>query len=256
MSVAKGDGGDKGPALQTWLEEFKEAVAGGMGEKKSPKVVHLLKNQPPLHHKVVEKIREGAFVEFASFPVFDDGPADTGEGKGSMGELGEGTSSGVASRKKSIKEIPSLQDWSICFTLYQVAWATSNPEMWVPLAAYREIIFRLAKRAPWAKVARYDRRFRQEAAGKEDTKWDEENISLMLHITGASMQGSTETRQNTSGSSSMTRKTEAKRRGACFRFNKGDGKCNFGAQCRFAHVCSNCGGEHSLMQCSKPPEKK
>ncbi len=90
MSVPKGDGGDKGPALQTWLVKFKEAMAGGMGEKKSPKVVHLLKNQPPLHHKVVEKIREGAFVEFASFPVFNDGPADTGEGKGSLGELGEG----------------------------------------------------------------------------------------------------------------------------------------------------------------------
>ncbi len=47
------------------------------------------------------------------------------------------TSSGAASQKKSIEEIPSLQDWSTCFTLYQVAWATSNPEMWVPLAAYR-----------------------------------------------------------------------------------------------------------------------
>lgn len=42
--------------------------------------------------------------------------------------------------------------------------------MWVLLAAYREIIFKLAKRHQWSHVARYDRRFRQEAAGKEDVK--------------------------------------------------------------------------------------
>ncbi len=84
MSVPKGDGGDKGPALQTWLEEFKEAVAGGMGEK-SPKVVHRLKNQPPLHHKVVEKIREGAFVELqASQRSTTDQPTQ-GKGKAAWG---------------------------------------------------------------------------------------------------------------------------------------------------------------------------
>ncbi len=142
-------------------------------------MVHLLKNQPPLPSKVVERIREGSFVDFAFFPVFDDGPGEAGDRKLSSSEASESSSGGFGKRKNP-KEVPDLAGWSTSFTLFQVAWASSKPEMWVPLAAYREVIFKLAKRHQWAQVAWYDRRFRQEAADKDDVKWEEENLSLLL----------------------------------------------------------------------------
>jgi len=59
------------PLFQRLVDSLKDSRAEK--EKKAPKVVHLLKNQPPLPSKVVERIKERAFVEFATFPVFDDG---------------------------------------------------------------------------------------------------------------------------------------------------------------------------------------
>ena len=90
----------------------------GKEDRKDGGVVHLLKNQPPLARKVVEKIREGAFVEFATFPVFDDGPSETGGLKLDQGEPDESRSGGSASRKKNTMEIPDLSGWSTCFTLF------------------------------------------------------------------------------------------------------------------------------------------
>ncbi len=210
-------------------------------------VVHLMKNQPPLAKKVVEKIREGAFVEFATFPVFDDGPGESGGMKLDHGDCDESTG-GSSSRRRATKEIPDLSGWSTCFTLYQVAWALGKPQMWAPLAAYREVIFRLARRYPWAQVVRYDRRFRREAAGREDVKWDEENFPLMLDVTHSPQPARIELKQGGSGGA-PPRKSELRRRGACFRYNKGDGKCGFGLQCRFSHVCSVCGGDHPATLC-------
>ncbi len=54
-------------------------------EKKVQKVVHLVSNLPPLSGKMVDMIQEGSFVDFAWFPVFEDGPSD-GEWRGNPGE--------------------------------------------------------------------------------------------------------------------------------------------------------------------------
>ena len=250
-----GEKGGERPLFRKLLDSLKDAKAEESEEKKAAKVVHLLKNQPPLPSKVVERIREGSFVDFAFFPVFDDGPGEAGDWKLSSSEASESSSGGFGKRKNP-KEVPDLAGWSTCFTLFQVAWASSKPEMWVPLAAYREVIFKLAKRHQWAQVARYDRRFRQEAAGKDDVKWEEENLSLLLDVVHATPQAKAEPRQGAGGSGPLLRKLEQRRRGACFRFNRGEGRCNFGTQCRFSHVCSNCGGEYSAIQCNRPGERK
>ena len=251
-----GTKGGEEPLFRKLLDSLIDSKAEEKDEKKAPKVVHLLKNQPPLPSKVVERIREGSFIDFAFFPVFDDGPGEAGDWKVSQGDSGESSASGVVGRKKSAKEVPDLAGWSKCFTLFQVAWASSKPEMWVPLAAYREVIFKLAKRHQWSQVARYDRRFRQEAAGKDDVRWEEENLSLLLDVVHSTPQVKSEPKQGAGVSGPPPRKFDQRRRGACFRFNRGDGRCNFGAHCRFAHICSNCGGEHSMVQCGKPGERK
>ena len=250
-----GEKGGERPLFQKLLDSLKDSKAEESEEKKAAKVVHLLKNQPPLPSKVVERIREGSFVDFAFFPVFDDGPGEAGDWKLSSSEASESSSGGFGKRKNP-KEVPDLTGWSTCFTLFQVAWASSKPEMWVPLAAYREVIFKLAKRHQWAQVARYDRRFRQEAAGKDDVKWEEENLSLLLDVVHSMPQVKAEPRQGAGGSGFPLRKLEQRRRGACFCFNRGEGRCNFGTQCRFSHVCSNCGGERIRRSSATGQEKE
>ncbi len=65
--------------VQKLLDGLKEVRAEESEDKKAARVVHLIKNQPPLPTKVVERIKEGSFVDFAFFPVFDDGPGEAGD---------------------------------------------------------------------------------------------------------------------------------------------------------------------------------
>ncbi len=87
MAPVESQGGEE-PLLQRLVDSLKDSRAE-KEETKASKVVHLLKNQPPLPSKVVERIRERVFVEFATFPVFDDGPNESGELKMGSGETEE-----------------------------------------------------------------------------------------------------------------------------------------------------------------------
>ncbi len=97
------------PLVKKFWESLKGVGTEEREEKKAHKVVHLLKNQPPLPSKVVEKIKEGSFVDFAFFPVFDDGPGEAGDWRASQGESGESTAAGSAGRRRSVKEVPDFR---------------------------------------------------------------------------------------------------------------------------------------------------
>ncbi len=236
-----------GPLLQKFLDSVKGSVAGKKEGKKAPKVVHVVSNLPPLPGKIVELIQEGSFVDFAWFPVLEEGPSD-GEWKPWQNDTMEGGQANPNHKKKGWKEVPDLSWWSTCFSLFQVAWAREKPEMWEPLTAYREIIFKLARRHHWVHVVKYDRRFRQEAAGKT-AKWDEERVTLLFDIIYNSPNIKSEGKLASGGGGPSQRKGDQKRKAACFRFNRANGSCMFGAQCRFAHICSSCGADHPVSQC-------
>eukprot|EP00730_Choanoeca_flexa_P013024 TRINITY_DN488_c0_g2_i1.p1 TRINITY_DN488_c0_g2~~TRINITY_DN488_c0_g2_i1.p1 ORF type:complete len:525 (+),score=89.57 TRINITY_DN488_c0_g2_i1:1567-3141(+) len=44
------------------------------------------------------------------------------------------------------------------------------------------------------------------------------------------------------------------KRGACYQYND-EGHCRFGASCKFTHICSKCGGEHSAVDCHGASER-
>lgn len=253
--MSKSEVAAPGPRLARLLS----SVAGTESCDKDPKggqtAVHVVKNLQPLPRRIVEAIREGNFVDFAWFPVLEEGPieGDWKEGPGET-EGGQGSSSGR--RRKEVREVPDLSKWSTCFSLFQAAWAAHKPEMWLPLTAYREIIFKLARRHPWAQVVKYDRRFRQEAAGNVETRWDEERVPLVVDLLCSAAQEKGERKSYGGSTGTLPRKSEARRKGACFRFNRGNASCMYGAQCRFAHVCESCGGEHPAVQCPKAEGKK
>lgn len=134
--------------------------------------------------------------------------------------------------------------------MFHTAWATEKADMWVPLMAYREVIAKLARRYQWSQVAMYDRRFRQEAAGKDEVKWEKVNMDLLLDLVHDLPQSKVEAKPGPSSNNRGGRRQESRRRdgGVCYRFNKGE-KCVYAEACRFSHMCSKCGGEHPMTQC-------
>ncbi len=249
-SLPEAMGVTTGPLLEKLLSSMSDKGSVGKEAGRAQKAVHLIKNVQPLPKKVVEAIQDGNFVDFAWFPVLEEGPTE-GDWKEGPGELDGRSSSSSERKRRERKEVPDLSMWSTCFSLFQVAWASHKPDMWLPLTAYRETIFRLARRHPWAQVVKYDRRFRQEAAGRDDVKWEKEKVPLVMELMSVSTHGKGETRSGGGSSGVVPKKGDHRRRGACFRFNKTDSTCMFGNQCKFAHVCSACGGEHPFFQCYK-----
>jgi len=74
--LADCEGEEPEPWLRKLLGSSKVHWAGKNEEKRGSKVVHRVWNLPPLPCKLVEMIQERSFVEFAWFPVFDEGPKD------------------------------------------------------------------------------------------------------------------------------------------------------------------------------------
>ncbi len=157
-------------------------------------------------------------------------------------------------KKKGLKEVPDVSWWGTCFTLYERARVEAKPALAKQLAAYREAIVETARRHKWEYVARYDRCFRLEAAGKPDVEWNHMDAALLVReIATPSAASSRATglggRGAQQSSESTSQRRERKLQGACFRFNRQNGVCTFGQQCRFTHICSVCGGEHPATQC-------
>ncbi len=252
--ACEGESGQPGWLLQKLLDSVSEETVDKKKEKKAQKAVHLVDNLPPLPAKLVEMIQEGSFVDFSWFLVLEDGPSD-GEWRNYASEFGEGGPSGVGTGKKRKlwNEVPDVSWWGTCFSLFQMAWVKKEPEMLGPLMAYRETIAKMARRHQWHHVVKYDRRFRQEAAGKKDVRWGEEKVNLTLDIVYNAQQGG---KQMYGGGGPQQKRYEARKKGACFRFNKANGSCSFGVQCKFAHVCSQCGGDHLLRQCRRKAGEK
>lgn len=216
-------------------------------------VVHLIRKMPPLPLKTVKLIRKGMYVDFALFPVSGCEPVEAGEDSTERrGKDLDGT--GVRKKSRRLKEVPDPLRWHACFSLFQAAWASAKPSMWLPLATYRESINKMAMLYPWKKVVIYDREFRKEAGGNKDTKWEVEDLALRMDALKHSSEGGQKpvVVEPPLDVGSMG----ARRRGTCFRYNRGEGRCGFGNGCKFSHTCSTCGGEHPAARCGKSRERK
>ncbi len=232
-----------------FLKKLLKSSRGGEKEDgPGHEVVHLVENLPPLPKRTVDLIVKGSFVEFALFPMLEDGPCE-GEWRNSLGDI-EGPGHSASARKKGVKEVPDAGWWGTCFTLFQAAWVRVTPEMFEPLSAYREIVARLARAYQWSQVAKYDRAFRKLAAGKGKEVWPKEEASLVRQYLSGH-----ELKQAVGIGGPGQRKPDLRKKGTCFKFNKGSGLCTYGAQCRFLHRYAECGGEHPVIQRAKEKSK-
>jgi len=170
----------------------------------------------------------------------------------------DGRDDGESSRRGGPREVPDASWWGTCFSLFEKARLETRPELADQLHAYREAIAETARRHRWESVARYDRCFRMAAAGRPDRSWAVMDAALLVReltlppagqARGGSGGGS---RVGGPAQAGSGQKRDRRQPGACFRFNKG-GSCGYGQQCRFAHTCSGCGGDHPATRCPKGP---
>ena len=76
--------------------------------------------------------------------------------------------------------MPDASMWGSCFTLFERAALLADPARGPELNAYRETIQRAARTHQWDFVRRYDRQFRQSAAGDASRSWAKLDSTLFM----------------------------------------------------------------------------
>lgn len=94
---------------------------------------------------------------------------------------------------------------------------------------------------------RYDEQFRQRKAVRPSIRWDHKDISLWMRLMTAPRAAGQPFHGASGGAGTSAGRPGASGKGCCWQFN--EGSCKFGAECRYRHECSGCGGSHSLSRC-------
>lgn len=280
VKVADGKGKQRANPVVEAMEKFARA-GGGEGEKEdqhgnpkadaSPSLIQMGCGLPALSKKLLEKVETDEYVDFTELP-----PA---KGKGrSMSQAFDGQIVVVqaADLVQTRRLIPDLATWVQCFGLYTAAVARRKPEKLADMMAYMAIIAKASQKYKWPSWIIYDQNFRMDVAGNSTQCWAKVDPSLYAQcFTGQAL--STENwcsqcqgldhssgrcpykpqaqQKRTWGAAfgqSPSRVPPATSSGSgttCFKFNRYNGDCRYGKQCRFEHVCSGCGGPHPVQKC-------
>ena len=233
---------------------------------------------PVIPSKLVQKIQKGEFIDMAEL-LKDNIEAD----RRRTTSAGSMVASILASTRPR-REVPDLMGWVQCFGIYASILSESHPNLSKGLWAYQTFIVREARRSNGRGWQEYDAMFRQQQASAADLRWGSVNNALYA-VTFAAPQPTTHERsyhrattvcrwcqepdhqsvecalaQNLPNQDRSQRglPTEPRRNTrqlgslssrACYAWNTG--KCHYGSECRFHHVCSvkGCGGAHRANEC-------
>ena len=172
----------------------------------------------------------------------------------------------AADLASSRKLIPDFATWSQCFSLYAAVAMAHEPSRAGDLMAYNNLIATMSKRFPWPSWIIYDQNFREEAAAIPGKPWGKADASLYSQCFTGVITGSAEpwcqvcqSLGHQSGSCPYgppfkRHRIETKREAPtqlCRKFNNNDGMCSYRGNCKFAHKCFLCGGDHPYSQCTK-----
>ncbi len=232
---------------------------------------------PALPKKLVAKILAGEYIDFAELP-----PAKGKTRPVSQALEGQIVVVQAAELLQARKIIPDLATWVQCFSLYASVVALSSPARISELMAYLTVIAKASQRYRWPSWIVYDQNFRQEAAGNPSQSWARVDPSIYAQcFTGQALSSENwctrcQCIDHTTAScpyrprkkpwhsaggagpaSPSGRQEQAAGRQAqvCIKYNKFDGDCKFGKECRYLHICSSCRQPHPVSRCKALGEK-
>ena len=243
--------------------------AGGSAKAKC-QMVCLGAGLPPIPKRLVDKIQANEYIDFTELP-----PA-RGKGRVSAPQNdGQIVVVQAADLLQARKVIPDMATWSQCFALYVAVLGAHQPSRLADLMGYHSLIARASKKFKWPSWVVYDQNFRQEAAGNACMQWAKADPSLYAQC----FTGQETSRENWCGRcqgldhQSADCPYPARKRPwnagpgagshlqlkagtgsgqdqqACIKYNRYQGDCRFGKECKFLHVCSNCRGPHPVSRC-------
>ena len=219
---------------------------------------------PAVSKKLTDKIWRGEYVEFSDLP-----PA-RGRVKSIPHSEGHIVVVQAADLVNTRKVIPDLATWVQCFTLYMAIVVKQEPERASFLLAYMAEVARASMKYRWPSWVVYDKNFRQAVAESGLKDWSNIEPSIYsqcftrMRISqegwckhcesidhtseGCPLRSMARKRPHPMGgySSYSKRPTSA---AVCIKFNKYDGDCKFGRNCKYQHVCSTCQGAHPVPRC-------
>ncbi len=129
---------------------------------------------------------------------------------------------------QTTKIIPDLATRAQCFAIYVAVRGAHQPNKLADLMGYQSLVARASKKFKWPSWVIYDQNFRQEAAGNDELQWAKAEPRLYTQCF---------TDQDIS------------RENWCAKFNRYQGDCRFGKECKFIHACSSCRGPHLVSRC-------
>ncbi len=226
---------------------------------------------PPIPKRLVDKIQADEYVDFSELP-----PA---KGKSRVAPIqGDGQIVVVqaADLLQTRKIIPDLTTWAQCFAIYAAVRGAHQPNKLADLMGYQSLVARASKKFKWPLWVIYEQNFQQEAAGNDELQWTKVEPSLYTQcFTGqdisrenwcAKCQGLDHQSVDCPYSAGRKRPWNsgpgagghnqlkagtgtAQEQQTCIKFNRYQGDCRFGKDCKFLHACSSCGGPHPVSRC-------
>lgn len=256
------------------------AITGGatptVEKETTPPIVCLGTGLAPVTRKMIDRIRAGEYVDFAELP-----PARGKARPPPQALEGQVVVVHAADLLQSRKVIPDFATWSQCFAIYVAVVATHQPKRVTDLMAYQSVVARASLKYKWPSWVVYDQNFRQEAAGQPELCWAKVEPSMYTQcfagqertvenwcskcqeLDHTTANCPFQTRKRTwsaanAGAGSQQQRGQAggplasrSPQQVCLKFNRYQGDCRFGKECRFQHVCSSCMGPHPVSRCTK-----
>ena len=230
----------------------------------SQQLVSIGAGLPSLPKKTVDRICSNEYIDFAELP-----PA-----RGKSRQLPQVLDGQVivlqaADLLQSRRVIPDLATWSQCYALYVAALVPHQPERLPELMAYQSLIAKASTKYKWPSWVVYDQNFRQDAAGNPQLSWTKVDPSIYAQcFTNQAISAEnwcdkchaldhtfskcpSRSRKRPWSAASPRYQPSSGDEEICKKYNRFNGDCKFGADCRFQHVCliMKCKEAHPVSRC-------
>ena len=200
----------------------------------------------PVPAKTVSQIASGKFVELSDLLQ-----ANIAQSESEPQLFFDGQMILTSNPKRSRKKIDDIVSWIEAFSIFVMILTSFFPHRWKDLSQYKLLILRTYQQFRGRVWLNYNRAFQEHAAASRVTDWSAMDVQLYnFHAAGVAARGRP-------GESAILPEPVGDRTATikCRSWNKGRCIAPSGS-CRFAHVCSDCTGDHRASECPGHPAKE